>query len=78
MESTCDVEADRFDSWVGECGNGCGREVLLPLCFRLRNLAVRAETLEMMLPRVDDVSEKARVLLAESKILDESSDLTEE
>ena len=45
--------------------------------FRLRNLAVRAETLEMMLLR-DEVSESDRTLLAESKTLAASSDLTEE
>jgi hypothetical protein len=48
------------------------------LLFRLRNLAVRAETLDIILPRPDDVSEKARTLLPESNTLAASSDLAEE
>lgn len=50
----------------------------LPWLLRPRNLAVRAETLEMMLPRADEVSERARMLLPESKRLGASSDFTDE
>lgn len=52
--------------------------VLLLLLLRPRNLAVRAETLEMMLWRADEVSEAVRMLLPESNRLGESSDLTDE
>lgn len=41
-------------------------------------MAVRAETLEMRLPRADDVSEKVRMLLPESKTLEASEDLADE
>lgn len=46
--------------------------------LRPRNLAVRAETLDIMLPRAEEVSDMVRILLAESNKLCESSDLTEE
>lgn len=58
-----------------------GVVLLLSLLWLLRprNLALRAtlERLDMMLLR-DDVSEKARMLLPESKMLGASSDLTDE
>lgn len=46
--------------------------------FRLRNLAVRAETLEMMLPVTDEASDEKVRMLAASNRLGASSDFTEE
>lgn len=47
-------------------------------CLRPRSLAVRADTLEMMLPRVDELSDEKVRMLALSKMLGVSSDFTEE
>lgn len=46
--------------------------------LRPRSLAVRAETLEMMLPVTDEVSEEKVRILAASNMLAASSDLTDE
>ena len=46
--------------------------------FRFRNLEVREETLEMMLPVTEDASEEKVRMLAPSNILGASSDFTEE
>jgi hypothetical protein len=81
--SPCGVADDaRFDNDVeAELGDmDCG--VVMPLfavwLLRPSSLAVRAETLDSILPRADEVSEEVRTLLLESKRLGVSSDLTEE
>jgi hypothetical protein len=60
---------DVSSSWVME-----GRAA----CLRPRSLAVRADTLEMILPRVDELSDEKVRMLALSKMLGVSSDFTEE
>jgi hypothetical protein len=54
---------------------GAGVDVTLGRLLRFKNLA---ETLEIMLPRLEDVSEAVRMLLPESNTLVASSDFTDE